>query len=311
MVLPEQLIANCRKVPERQEWLRSLPAMLEELTSRWSLRIDAPFDHANVTCSWVASVLRADGTPAVLKLGMPHMEGTDEIHGLRFCNGDPTVQLLEADDERGAMLLERCIPGYMLRSEPEEKQDLLIAALLKRLWRRSTALNGIHAFRHLSELFIDPKPFVGDPPYDVVQRLHNCEARLHADPRGMVKRLGELAEVDVERLQLWTFARAAADPRPKWAIRYGWISPGAWRRNLCARWCSSPQNENAQMQSWESSPSYDFERQDFAMAKTTHPLLSRRSSRQWRLETQQGVYIASIHGILQLMNQNDYGFFQN
>jgi hypothetical protein len=30
----------------------------------------------------------------------------------------------------------------------------------------------------------------------------------------MVKRLGELAEVDVERLQLWTFARAAADPRP-------------------------------------------------------------------------------------------------
>jgi len=51
MILPEQLIANCRKVPERQEWLLSLPAMLEELTSRWSLRIDAPFDHANVTCS--------------------------------------------------------------------------------------------------------------------------------------------------------------------------------------------------------------------------------------------------------------------
>ena len=272
MILPEQLIANCRKAPERQEWLLSLPDMLEELTSRWSLRIDAPFDHANVTCSWVAAVLRADGTPAVLKIGMPHMEGADEIHGLRFWNGDPTVQLLEADDERGAMLLERCLPGYMLRSEPEEKQDLVIAALLKRLWRRSTSLNAKHAFRHLSELLnvwrqetlgqaqhwpdaglvreglqishalgkpaptdtllatdlhaenvlrsqrepwlvIDPKPFIGDPPYDVVQHLHNCEARLHADPRGMVKRLSELAEVDVERLQLWTFARAAADPR--------------------------------------------------------------------------------------------------
>ena len=96
MILPEQLIANCRKVPERQEWLLSLPDMLEELTSRWSLRIDAPFDHANVTCSWVAAVLRADGTPAVLKIGMPHMEGADEIHGLRFWNGDPTVRLLEA-----------------------------------------------------------------------------------------------------------------------------------------------------------------------------------------------------------------------
>jgi len=32
----------------------------------------------------------------------------------------------------------------------------------------------------------------------------------------MVKRHGELADVDVVRLQLWTFARAAADPRPEW-----------------------------------------------------------------------------------------------
>lgn len=275
MIVPEKLAANCRTVPERQEWLHSLPAVLEKLTSRWSLRIDAPFDHADVTCSWVAAVLRADGTPAVLKLGMPHMEGADEIHGLRFWNGDPTVQLLEADEKLGAMLLERCLPGYMLRSEPEAQQDLVIAALLKRLWRRSASLNRVHTFRHLSELLnawsretldqaqywpdagfvreglqifqalgkpapsdtllatdlhagnvlrsqrepwlvIDPKPFIGDPAYDVVQHLHNCEARLHADSKGMVKRLGELTEVNVERLQLWTFARAAADPRPDW-----------------------------------------------------------------------------------------------
>ena len=26
----------------------------------------------------------------------------------------------------------------------------------------------------------------------------------------------DLAEVDAERLRLWTFARAAADPRPAW-----------------------------------------------------------------------------------------------
>ena len=66
-------------------------------------------------------------------------------------------------------------------------------------------------------LVIDPKPFIGDAPYDLVQHLHNCEARLHADPIGMVKRLADLAEVDTERLQLWTFARAAADPRPEWS----------------------------------------------------------------------------------------------
>lgn len=66
-------------------------------------------------------------------------------------------------------------------------------------------------------LVIDPKPFIGDPAFGVVQHLHNCEARLHADPIGIVARLADLCEVDAERLRLWTFARAAADPRPDWS----------------------------------------------------------------------------------------------
>jgi streptomycin 6-kinase len=82
MVIPEQLIENCHKVPERRYWLDNLPALLHQLTDRWSLRVGAPFDHANVTCSWVAPAVRADGKAAVLKLGMPHMEGADEIQGL-------------------------------------------------------------------------------------------------------------------------------------------------------------------------------------------------------------------------------------
>lgn len=276
MIIPGQLIANCRKKPEREAWLDNLPVMLEELTDRWSLCIGPPFDHANVSCSWVAAVVRADGTAAILKLGMPHMEGAHEIQGLRYWNGNPTVQLLEADVDLGAMLLERCQPGDMLRSAPELKQDLVIATLLKRLWRKPASPNGLHGFRHLSDmleswrretlaqaqhwldaglvreglrllqalakpsptdillatdlhagnvlrserepwLVIDPKPFIGDPVYDLVQHLHVCEARLHADPMGMVTRLADLAEVDRERLQLWTFARAAADPRADWS----------------------------------------------------------------------------------------------
>jgi streptomycin 6-kinase len=273
VIIPEQLAANCRKTPARRAWLDSLPAMLRALTERWSLSPDVPFDQAS--CSWVASVVRADGTSAVLKLGMPHMEGAHEIEGLRFWNGNPTVRLLEADDDLGAMLLERCEPGDMLRSEPEWKQDEVIAALLKLLWRRSAPPNELCKFRRLSEmleawrsetlaqveqwpdaelvgeglrvlaelarpsptdillatdlhagnvlrserqpwLVIDPKPFIGDATYDLVQHLHNCELRLHADPMSMIKRLADLAEVDFERLRLWTFARAAADPREDW-----------------------------------------------------------------------------------------------
>lgn len=275
MIVPKRLVNNCTHIPERKKWLDNLPAMVAQLTHRWSLRVLEPFDHANVTCSWVAAAVCADGTPAVLKLGMPHMEGAHEIQGLRFWNGNPTVHLIDADDDLGAMLLERCQPGDMLRSEPESKQDVVIAALLKRLWQNSAPSPDRPSFRPLSEmlnswssetlaqaqhwpdsglvneglrlfqvltkpasthkllatdlhagnvlraqrqpwLVIDPKPFVGDIAFDVVQHLHNCEARLHADPIGLVNRLADLTEVDAERLRLWTFARAAADPRAEW-----------------------------------------------------------------------------------------------
>jgi hypothetical protein len=100
MIIPEQLRANCRNRGERQAWLDSLPATLEKLTGCWSLRSGPPFEHANVTCSWVAPVVCADSMSAVLKLGMPHTEGASEIEGLRFWNGDPTVRLVEADNDR-------------------------------------------------------------------------------------------------------------------------------------------------------------------------------------------------------------------
>ncbi len=65
-------------------------------------------------------------------------------------------------------------------------------------------------------LAIDPKPFVGDRSYDPVQHLMNCETRLHQDAQELVCRIAGLTEVDPGRLRLWTFARAAADPRDDW-----------------------------------------------------------------------------------------------
>jgi streptomycin 6-kinase len=65
-------------------------------------------------------------------------------------------------------------------------------------------------------LVIDPKPFVGDPAYDATQHLFNCSARLRHDPHGTVRRFADLLKVDSERVRLWTFARAAAEPRDDW-----------------------------------------------------------------------------------------------
>jgi streptomycin 6-kinase len=270
--VPGRLAANCRRTPERAAWLNRLPEAVRNLERRWSVTLGAPFDDEEVSCAWVAPVALGDGTSAVLKLGMPHMESEHEIQGLRFWSGDPTVRLLEADDELGAMLLERCEPGTKLRLLPEPEQDLVITELLRRLWRMPPAP---HAFRPLSAmtehwsdetlahierwpdqglvreglrffkelpctapievllatdlhagnvlrserepwLVIDPKPFVGDPAYDATQHLFNCDARLRSDPDGTICRIADLLGVDRERVRLWTFARAAAEPRDDW-----------------------------------------------------------------------------------------------
>lgn len=135
--IPARLATACRSIPDGTTWLLRLPDALRDLEQRWSLRLGASFDEA--TCAWVAPVTLANGATAVLRLGVPHMESEHEIEGLRFWGGDPTVRLLGADDDLGAMLLERCEPGTTLRTLPEPEQDLVIAGLLRRLWRSPEA----------------------------------------------------------------------------------------------------------------------------------------------------------------------------
>ncbi len=149
LIVPERLAATCRGTPERRAWLEQLPNAIRELQDKWSLSLGAPFDGNEVSCAWVAAAVRRDGTRTVLKLGMPHMEGRHEIQALRFWEGDPTVRLLEADDDLNAMLLERCEPGTVLRQLPEPEQDVVIAGLLRRLWRMPSAP---HPFRPLSAM---------------------------------------------------------------------------------------------------------------------------------------------------------------
>lgn len=269
--IPQGLAANCRTRPERADWLRALPDRIAEFEKRWSLSIGLAF--RDVSCAWVARVRLPDGTAAVLKLGMPHMEAEHEIAGLRFWNGDGMAGLLAADERLWAALVERCEPGTPLRREPESEQDIVIANLLRRLWRvpyephpfRGLATlidywsgetirdedrwcdaglvrEGLRVFRELASspgghmllhtdlhagnvlragrapwLAIDPKPFVGDPAFDVTQHLFNCNSRMRRDPHGTILRMAELLGLARERIRLWMFARVAAEPRGDWS----------------------------------------------------------------------------------------------
>jgi streptomycin 6-kinase len=60
-------------------------------------------------------------------------------------------------------------------------------------------------------LVIDPKPHVGDPAYDPLQHMLNCEERLHADPRGLARRMAGLLDLDPDRVLSWLFARCVQE----------------------------------------------------------------------------------------------------
>jgi len=69
-------------------------------------------------------------------------------------------------------------------------------------------------------LVIDPKPYVGDPAYDVLQHMLNCRDRLLADPRGLARRMADLAGLDAERVELWLFARVVQE-----CLDLPWLRP--------------------------------------------------------------------------------------
>ena len=60
-------------------------------------------------------------------------------------------------------------------------------------------------------LAIDPKPYVGDPTYDALQHLLNCDERLRADPGGLARRMADMLGLDGDRLVLWLFARCVQE----------------------------------------------------------------------------------------------------
>ena len=148
ITIPSALAETCSSDPDRVAWLEQLPSAIDELRRRWSLTLGDPWQ-VEASCSWVAPATRAGGFRAAIKLGMPHMEAAHELEGLRFWNGDPTVRVIESDAALNAMLLERCEPGTTLRELPEPDQDVVIAGLLRRLWRKSPPQ---HCFRPLAEM---------------------------------------------------------------------------------------------------------------------------------------------------------------
>jgi streptomycin 6-kinase len=113
--------------------LNSLPSLIAECEARWKIKAGAPFA---LSFNYVAPALTTDGQSVVLKLGVPNSELAGEIRALQSYAGTAAVRLLDSDEDRGMMLLERIEPGYTLASLADDEQATRAAARVMRgLWK--------------------------------------------------------------------------------------------------------------------------------------------------------------------------------
>jgi streptomycin 6-kinase len=115
------------------DWLERVPGLVTECVGKWGLRLGEPYVAG--AAGYTVRAELPDGTAAVLKLVYPHRESEHEADALALWDGDGAVRLLDRDDDRWAMLIERCEPGTYLSSlELDDALDVLIG-LLPRLWK--------------------------------------------------------------------------------------------------------------------------------------------------------------------------------
>jgi streptomycin 6-kinase len=137
MRLPASLIETWRHEPG---WLEALPQLVGECADRWSLVLEEPIDTP------VSLVMPAG--EVVLKLNAPsHVEADREADALAAWQGGGAVRLLARDDERRALLLERCLPGTRLW-DAEEDEVGVMTELLQRL---QLELDDDHPFVRLAD----------------------------------------------------------------------------------------------------------------------------------------------------------------
>jgi streptomycin 6-kinase len=111
---------------EGRAWLDELPRVVAELEQRWRLTLDGELQGGLLSCVFAATTM--DGRRAVLKIGA-YPRTHHEIASLRAWGGRGAPELLEADTELQALLLERIEPG----THPDEGQAEEVASVLEAL----------------------------------------------------------------------------------------------------------------------------------------------------------------------------------
>ncbi len=221
-------------------WLDRLSGLVEDVVRDWNLTLGEVYHEA--TEAFVANVTLADGTPAVLKVGIPHPgdRANREITVLRLTGGDGCVRLLRHDIARGALLLERLGPSMYELGVPYRRRLEILTDLAARVWRPAPGCGlptGADRARWLAEVLVANWEELGRPCSEqaVAQALVCADGFRLVDPDGLLAEpeydLGVLMREDPLEL-------LAGDPyaRARWlAVRCGLDPVAIWEWGVLER----------------------------------------------------------------------------
>lgn len=173
-------------------FIAGLPDLTARFLDHWELTPDGRPLHG--VAALVLPVLRADGTPAALKLQLLDEESAGEPVALRAWDGDGAVRLLDHDEATGTMLLERLDETRMLSHVPDAHQAVVTLAELLAHLTSFPAPPGLRSLGDIAQAMLDRTPWA-------LGRIPDPEARrLVADCAAAVR---EVAGEPGDRLLHW------------------------------------------------------------------------------------------------------------
>ncbi|GAA5012691.1 hypothetical protein GCM10023317_50180 [Actinopolymorpha pittospori] len=133
MEIPEELrqFTQAREGSKGVAWLASLPDLVDELLQHWNCVPDGPVASGKVGI--VVPAKSASHGEVALKVSFPHPANLYEPDAYETWQGHGAVALLERDDTRFAMLLERIGPSKPYEVLPVDEAMAVAGALVRRL----------------------------------------------------------------------------------------------------------------------------------------------------------------------------------
>ena len=185
MNFPPEFLSNIQNVflEDGRTYVEALPDLIAEASSHWGLTNVEPVQ--NLSYNFVAFADRGD-VRVVLKIGLPNPETKSEMAALRLFKGAGACRLIDYEEERYWMLLERLKPGIMLSIlENDEEATHIAADVMQKIWRAPPT---DEVFIRLSDWFDELKGLRlhfhgGTGPFDakLLQRVEHAVAEFLAE----------------------------------------------------------------------------------------------------------------------------------